>query len=93
MDDMMYFIKIAYCLGTSSLEIYIFPCKYISLLCPILFVAMEYSKVHRYTVIDKFTIIGHLVSILILVVIIIKNAAKDIAVHIFFCTRPIESLG
>lgn len=95
MDGMISFIKIAYCLGTSSLKIFFHVniYTYFVLFFFFFFVATEYSKVHNYTVINKFTIRGHLVSIFILVVIIIKKAAKDIAVHMFFCTCPGESSG
>lgn len=59
---------------------------------PIFFVATWYSKVYRSTVTNNFTIIGHSVSIFV-VVVIINNAAKDVPVHIFFCTCPVVSLG
>lgn len=66
-------------------------------LYPIFFVATCYFNVYRYTIINRFTIIRHLVSIffviVVVMVIIINNAAKDITMHIFFCTCPIVSLG
>lgn len=66
-------------------------------LYPIFFVAMCYFNVYRYTIINRFTIIGHIVSIFFVIVavmvIVINNAAKDITMHIFFCTCPIVSLG